>query len=1095
MSDRFGFAKKLVVYLFISVFIFSNMSHVEVNSAGDAPVFQSQVTRNIPQVKNVKDYFDFVMDSQNNLYAIDAFNAQANSYVQIKQLQAGEWIDIGDRIEPGHSMGSIAVVIDNNDEMIVSYSESFTSGQTQETFFERWDGSAWVALPRISSSTPVQDSKLLVTSTNDILYIHQNTKPRIYQLNGTWSELPGGEVSSYTTLSYDVALDDNDNPVILYNSNSSLNNYLMEVKRHNGSAWEQVGTGVAIGESVSKGESSVVVDSSNEVVIAYAQNNSGAYNSRVFRENGAAWSQIGGDLSSGETMPLVDLRLSGNSLHVQSSEVAGGVANYSFSTFDGAAWQSTDLTEDTPYPTSTFFTYWFDTNGLLYFEFDGDVYTRSSTVELLVPENNPNPGTVIATDDDSGIDYSVVGGVDEGLVSIDGVTGEVSMVNNPDYEEPSDSDLNNNYYVEVQAEEQGGSLSSSIYLKVGVQDTDDLQDLQYNANLKTYWQQVTDNEQFEGVYGYLSKLVLDSNSVPIVVHKSTSAGGVSVSRKDGDQWVSVGNDISSQAVTSLDLAIDSQDDLYMAVYDNPGFELSVYSLQNGVWTQLGGVIDTNNSSIYDLEIGSDGVPVITYANGANTAEIITKRFENNTWSDVGGGSIVLPGNIVSLGLDFDDSVNPVIAAGYNVGGRGGTGNIDIYSLTNSAWGLPNNYTLADGLREFDFALDSDGNAIFGVSTFETGMGVMDLVVYEDAAWTSTRVDELNGTFEEVSIIDTDGVYRLSYANISDGELFTKSLVENEVIDIKTLLLASQMSADSTQLLEAGNGVLYLGVQNEVTNSYNLYTFEPITLEINTNENILDIGVLGDSYEFAAPQFQIVGGEDSGEFDLDAGSGALSFVASPDYEQPLDSDSNNEYNLLLVAQEGTEFQPNVLKSINVIVSDIDENPKGDQDLDGVSNEIEQAGPNNGDANNDSVPDHTQSEVVSIAMSSGSYITLDGGSCDFRNVAIRQEAELDSEDQAYDYPDGLLEFVGNCPSLQLTLLDHQNSTSPLRKYVTDYQDLNTQQDFVTIDGSQVTRYTYEVMDGGELDAGPAGDGVVKDPIGFGVAPLGLIRTGGK
>ncbi|WP_162247932.1 cadherin domain-containing protein [Devosia sp. Root413D1] len=51
-------------------------------------------------------------------------------------------------------------------------------------------------------------------------------------------------------------------------------------------------------------------------------------------------------------------------------------------------------------------------------------------------------------------------------------------------------------------------------------------------------------------------------------------------------------------------------------------------------------------------------------------------------------------------------------------------------------------------------------------------------------------------------------------------------------------------------------------------------------------------------------FDIAGGADAGKFTINATTGALSFVAAPDYDQPADADGNNVYDVIIRVSDGT-----------------------------------------------------------------------------------------------------------------------------------------------------------------------------------------------
>jgi hypothetical protein len=68
------------------------------------------------------------------------------------------------------------------------------------------------------------------------------------------------------------------------------------------------------------------------------------------------------------------------------------------------------------------------------------------------------------------------------------------------------------------------------------------------------------------------------------------------------------------------------------------------------------------------------------------------------------------------------------------------------------------------------------------------------------------------------------------------------------------------------------------------------------------------------------EFAIVGGVDAGSFQINASSGALSFVSAPDFEHPTDSDHNNSYVVQVRASDGSLSDD---QTITVNVTDVPE----------------------------------------------------------------------------------------------------------------------------------------------------------------------------
>ena len=66
-----------------------------------------------------------------------------------------------------------------------------------------------------------------------------------------------------------------------------------------------------------------------------------------------------------------------------------------------------------------------------------------------------------------------------------------------------------------------------------------------------------------------------------------------------------------------------------------------------------------------------------------------------------------------------------------------------------------------------------------------------------------------------------------------------------------------------------------------------------------------------------------GGDDAGLFSIDGSTGALSFSSAPDYETPLDANTDNDYVVVVRASDGTGNTAD--QTVTVTVTDVDETP--------------------------------------------------------------------------------------------------------------------------------------------------------------------------
>ena len=157
---------------------------------------------------------------------------------------------------------------------------------------------------------------------------------------------------------------------------------------------------------------------------------------------------------------------------------------------------------------------------------------------------------------------------------------------------------------------------------------------------------------------------------------------------------------------------------------------------------------------------------------------------------------------------------------------------------------------------------------------------------------------------------------------------------------------------------------------------------------------------------------------------------------------------------------------------------------DQDTDNVADGVEQAGPNDGDANADGIPDYLQGNVASLLNLENEYVTLINETCAFSRVEIHPESHY-GQDPKFDYPGGLIEFESPCASVDLVMVSSIQAGT-LRKYNSNFFPLSQAViDTVEVADQTRQRVAYTVTDGDSLDVSLPGDSIVIDPVGFGVA----------
>ncbi len=98
-------------------------------------------------------------------------------------------------------------------------------------------------------------------------------------------------------------------------------------------------------------------------------------------------------------------------------------------------------------------------------------------------------------------------------------------------------------------------------------------------------------------------------------------------------------------------------------------------------------------------------------------------------------------------------------------------------------------------------------------------------------------------------------------------------------------------------------------------------------EVSAAENqraVLTVRAVEPDAQDGAVRYRLSGGADQARFALDPATGALSFVAGPDYEHPLDAGGNNDYVVTVQATSGTgERERSAEQTIAVTVTDVAE----------------------------------------------------------------------------------------------------------------------------------------------------------------------------
>lgn len=217
----------------------------------------------------------------------------------------------------------------------------------------------------------------------------------------------------------------------------------------------------------------------------------------------------------------------------------------------------------------------------------------------------------------------------------------------------------------------------------------------------------------------------------------------------------------------------------------------------------------------------------------------------------------------------------------------------------------------------------------------------------------------------------------------------------------------------------------------------------------------------------------------------------------------DADCTSPHGYLVEFGDGSDLPELAPFQIEVTVTDFD------FDHDGIIDRIEEAGPNDGDANgnlfDDGVTvsglDRDEANVTSFVNTvTGKYSVLETDCNLNSNVSVAAESSQ-HKDPAYDYNAGLIGFTATgCDSTatitQYFYGSYDPATFTARKYnsVTNSYTTIPGANFstVTIGGQTALKLVYQIVDNGPLDQNPI-TGTITDPAGPATAVLGVPNTG--
>ena len=618
----------------------------------------------------------------------------------------------------------------------------------------------------------------------------------------------------------------------------------------------------------------------------------------------------------------------------------------------------------------------------------------SASVNLNTDENAASFAHIVdaADDPDQGetLTYQL-GGDDQSAFDFDAATRALSFKQSPDYESPQDQDSNNVYQIAITAADSQYSTTQAIAIAV-VDLNDEAPQFTSASSLAldytsvvvgttVYTAQATDADLGDQITYALSgadasAFSLDNSSGALAFIQAPSLDAPQDA--DGDNFYQL-------SITATDLGANSTDlALSINVVDDTGSAPTFDQASASI------AVDENSASVIYTAQATDVDPgdILTYSiSGADAAhftinpssgELSFNTAPDYEQPDDSGGN-----NIYELSITATDAIGKQASQSLAITVNNLNDNPPQFALSANSFDVAENSTAVAAIAASDpdgddltfsltnstdasfFTLDPTSGALAFISapdfenpaddnadnTYELELSVFDgsHTTTQEITITVTNVDEApafaattqdlpinentSGSFYQAQATDPEQATLTYSASGTDAGLFDLDSASGELTFKQSPNFENPLDSDSNNVYQLditasdGANQTSQAVTITVADVNEAPSFASASVNIDTDENaasfvhIVDAADDPDQGETLTYQ---LGGDDAAAFNFDAATRALSFKATPNYESPTDQDSNNVYQIDIIASDG---EYDTTQSIAIAVTDLnDEAPQ-------------------------------------------------------------------------------------------------------------------------------------------------------------------------
>ncbi len=498
-----------------------------------------------------------------------------------------------------------------------------------------------------------------------------------------------------------------------------------------------------------------------------------------------------------------------------------------------------------------------------------------ATAAISVAENQISVTTATASDPDfpaNLLTYSISGGTDAALFSIDSLTGVITFTTAPDFETPADASADNLYQLEIS---------------------------------------VTDNQSATDVQ-------LLSVSVTAVNDNAPVASGDSLTLQEGGTTSQLDNGFSNLLNNDSDADLPAET-LTVLLDSSPSFASSFILNADGTFNYThDGSENLNDSFRYHVFDGVTNSNVVTVnINITNVNDVPTSNADSLTLNEGASAQINLAANDSDAeGLDLG-SISIISSPANGIILINNDGSIE-YTHDGSE-------TISDN---FTYSIADNSGTTSNISTVNltitplndapTTTGLADISVTEDAA---DSVINLASVFNDADNLSSTLIYTIE--GNSDPALVTAGL--NAAADTLILSYAQNQSGSAEISIRAtdASGSSIDTTFTVTVNSANDAPRISATSATSVLEQTTAVSTVT-ATDIDTPEnnlsFSIIGGADALLFTVDPDSGQFRFKKPPDYDSPLDENSDGIYEVRIQVSDADGGSDSVMILVTVIEDD-------------------------------------------------------------------------------------------------------------------------------------------------------------------------------